>query len=115
MTVLTALAVGEAGHLLLVLWIHLDPAGQIESMKEFLAEAGISISSGLASEKKTTSAAPVVAKETGLNPQLVVERWGSARRQYYKTVRRGSADFRTIPAQIRGERTELRQSQKHYN
>ena len=49
MTVLTA-AVGEAGHLLLGLWVHLDPTGQSESMKEFLAEAGIAIASGVDEE-----------------------------------------------------------------
>ena len=55
-------AVGEAGHLLLGLWILLDPAGQSQSMKEFLAEAGIAITSGLAYKTTPNSAASVGAK-----------------------------------------------------
>ena len=106
-------AVGEAGHLLLGLWIHLDPAGQRESMKEFLAEAGVAIASGLANKKKPNSAAPVGANEAGLSPQLVVERWGAAKTEILQRLSAAwERDFRTIPAQISRERTDLRQAQK---
>ena len=107
-------AIGEAGHLLLGLWIHLDPAGQRESMKEFLVEAGVAIASGLANKKKPNSAAPVGANEAGLSPELVVERWGAAKTEILQRLSAAwERDFRTIPAQISRERTDLRQAQKH--
>jgi hypothetical protein len=107
-------AVGEAGHLLLGLWIHLDPVGQSESMKEFLAKAGIAFASGLASKKKPNTAASVGANETGLSPQLVVERWGTAKAEILQRLSAAwERDFRTIPAQIIRERTVLSQAQKH--
>ncbi len=105
-------AVGEAGHLLLGLWIHLDPAGQIQSMKEFLAEAGIAIASGLASNKKPNSVASAGANETGLNPQLVIERWDAAKAEILQQLSAAwERDFRTMPAQISRERADLRQTQ----
>ena len=107
-------AVGEAGHLLLGLWIHLDPAGQSESMKEFLAEAGIATASGVASKKKPNRAASVGAGGTGLSPQMVVERWGEAKAELLLRLSAAwERDFRTIPAQISRERKRLRQAQQH--
>jgi hypothetical protein len=97
-------AVGEAGHLLLGLWIHLDPVGQSESMKEFLAKAGIAFASGLASKKKPNTAASVGANE----------RWGTAKAEILQRLSAAwERDFRTIPAQIIRERTVLSQAQKH--
>jgi hypothetical protein len=107
-------AVGEAGHLLLGLWIHLDPAGQIESMKEFLAEAGIAIPTGIAGKKTSNTAASVDANEAGLNPLLVVERWSDAKPELLQRLSVAwERDFRRIPAQIKSERTHLRQMQRH--
>ena len=107
-------AVGEAGHLLVGLWIHLDPAGQIESMKEFLAEAGIAIASGIASKKKPNRVAFAGANGTGLKPQLVVERWGEAKAELLQRLSPAwEQDFRSIPVLIRRERTRLRLAQQH--
>jgi hypothetical protein len=101
-------AVGEAGHLLLGLWIHLDPAGQIESMKEFLAEAGIAIAIGVAGEKTANMAASVGANGTGLSPLLVADRWSEAKAELLLRLSAAwERDFRTIPAQIKCERTRL--------
>jgi len=105
-------AVGEAGHLLLGLWIHLDPVGQGESVKEFLAEAGIPIAPGVASKKNPNSAASHGSSETGLKPQLVVERWGAAKAEILQRLSPAwEKDFRTIPAQISRERADLKRSQ----
>jgi len=107
-------AVGEAGHLLLGLWIHLDPAGQSESIKEFLAEAGIATASGLSNKKKPNSAASVGAIKSGLNPQLVVKQWVAAKAEILQRLSGAwQRDFRTIPAQISRERTDLRQARTH--
>lgn len=107
-------AVGEAGHLLLRLWIRLDPAGQSESIKEFLAKAGLAIASGVVSKKKPNSSASVAANRTGLSLQLVVERWGEAKAELLQKLSAAwERDFRTIPAQISRERARLRPAQRH--
>ena len=107
-------AVGEAGHLLLGLWIHLDPAGQSESMKEFLAEAGIALATGIACKKTTNTEASVDVNEAGLNPLLVVERWSDAKPELLQRLTAAwERDFRTIPTQINCERTRLGQTQQH--
>ena len=105
-------AVGEAGYLLLGLWIYLDPVGQSESMKEFLAKAGIATAFGVASKKKPNKAASAGANGTGLSPQMIVERWDEAKAELLLRLSKAwERDFRTIPAQISRERTLLRQAQ----
>jgi len=107
-------AVGEAGYLLYGLRIHLDPVGQCEPMKEFLVEAGIAITSGVASKKEPNSVAPVGTAVTGLSPQQIVERWGETKADLLQHLSAAWArDFRAIPDEIRCERTRFRQSLQH--
>jgi hypothetical protein len=107
-------AVGEAAHLLLGLWIHLDPAGQSESLKEFLAEAGMASATGMACKKTPNTGASVVANGAGLSPRLVVERWSEAKVELLQRLTAAwERDFRTIPTQINCERKRLGQTQQH--
>jgi hypothetical protein len=106
-------AVGEAGHLLLGLWIHLDPAGQIGSINEFLAEAGIPVASGVAYKNKSNTLASAGANKVGMSPLLVIERWSQAKAELLlRLSATWERDFRTIPAQIHRERTQLGQTQQ---
>jgi hypothetical protein len=106
-------AVGEAGHLLWGLSIHLDPAGQSESIKTFLAEAGIAIASGVACKNKPNTLASAGANKVGLSPLLVVERWSEAKAELLlRLSATWERDFQKIPAQINRERTQLRQTQQ---
>jgi hypothetical protein len=104
-------AVGEAGYLLVGLWIYLDPVGQRESTKNFLAKAGTT-TFGVGSKKNPNKTASAGANGTGLSPQMVVERWGEAKPELLRRLSEAwERDFRTIPAQISRERTLLRQAQ----
>jgi hypothetical protein len=104
-------AVGEAGYLLLGLWIYLDQVGQRESMKEFLAKAGAT-AFGVGCKTKPNKTVSAGANGTGLSPQMVVERWGEAKPELLRRLSEAwERDFRTIPAQISRERTLLRQAQ----
>jgi hypothetical protein len=106
-------AVGEAGHLLLGLWIHLDPAGQSESMEKFLAKAGIAIASGLACKKKPSTLASAGANKAGLSPRLVLERWSEAKAELLlRLSATWERDFRIIPVRINRERMQLRLSKQ---
>jgi hypothetical protein len=106
-------AVGEAGYLLLGLWDQLDPAGQKESVHEFLAEAGMATISDVANKQKPKRPSPVCADGTGLSPQLIVERWGEAKAELLQRLSAAwERDFRTIPAQIVRERTALSQARR---
>ena len=97
-------AVGEARHLLLGLWIHLDPAGDIQSIMEFPIDAGTLTAATAASTKPSESAVPD-SNPTNLTRRRFYERWGEARAEILLRLSNAwERDFRTIPTQIKSER-----------
>ena len=107
-------AVGEAGHLLLRLWKHLDPAGQSESMEQFLAAAGIATGADSTDKMAPNTSAPAAANKAGLNPRLVIEQWSEAKTELLLRLSAPwQRDFRIIPDRIKRERKQLKRSKQH--
>lgn len=107
-------AVGEAGHLLLRLWKHLDPAGQSESMEQFLAAAGIATGADSTDKTAPNTSAPAAANKAGMNPRLVVEQWSEAKTELLLRLSAPwERDFRIIPDRIKRERKQLKRSKQH--
>ena len=99
-------AVGEARNLLLGIWIYLDPLGQVDSIKEYLHDAGTFAT--LPGATNPSGSELPESTPIRLSRQLFYERWVEAKAEIQLRLSVAwERDFRTIPARIKAERQHL--------